>query len=68
MKRPKRVKLIRQALINKLATYERRIRQMSENHYKIRQFLEALDQQEKDDAIRWNAESVGLGSTEDNAG
>lgn len=70
MKRQIRRKLIIQQLEKKLDTYERRIRQMSENHYKIRQFLETLTKQENDDAIHQNDSegSTGSGSVDNGTG
>lgn len=70
MQRQKRVKLIRQALEAKLAKYETRIQKMAENAYKIRQFLETLNREVQDDAIRDTGSegSISSGSTDRDAG
>lgn len=68
--RQKRVKLIRQALENKLATYERRIRQIAESAYKIRQYLEKLNSEVQTDAVHPEETegSVSSGSVDNGTG
>ncbi len=51
MRRVARRKLIIQDLQNKLQKYERRIQQMAENAYKVRQAIEMFSREAQDDAI-----------------
>ncbi len=63
----KRPKVFVSQIVNQLQKYDRRIQQMAEHAYKLRQMLEAILKENQADAIRGNAESEGLGSTPDNA-
>jgi len=68
--RQARIKIIRQQIQNKLDKYDRRIQQMAENAYKLRQFLQQLDQQENDNALRetGRSEVAGSGNTNSDTG
>ncbi len=58
MKRQIRRKLIIQQIEKKLETYSRRIQQMAENAYKLRQFLETLNKEENDDSEKTDETAV----------
>ncbi len=45
-----RRKLVMMQIMNKLDKYDRRIKQMAENAYKLRQFLDTLNKEENTDA------------------
>ncbi len=70
MKRQLRRKVIIQQLEKKLETYDRRIKQMAENAYKLRQFLDTLNREVQDDAIHISEGegSISGGSADRDAG
>lgn len=70
MKKVIRIKLIREQIINKLDKYGRRMQQLAENAYKLRQLLETLDKQENENAVHQDDTegSTGSGSVDNGTG
>ncbi len=70
MKRSLRRKVIIQQIEKKLETYDRRIKQMAVNAYKLRQFLDKLNSEVQDIAIHSSEGqgSVGSGSSDIDSG
>ncbi len=70
MRRTLRRKIIIQQIDKKLETFDRRIQQMAENAYKLRQFRQTLINQENDNAIRETGSegSASSGSADRDAG